>query len=80
MTAAYDVLGDTDKRKAYDEVRRLGPVTGVSFNAGATGGFGPGGIGFGPGHSGRAGVDLGDLLGDIFKSGQRGGRPGGPQR
>ncbi len=36
VSAAYDVLGDDDKRKEYDEVRRLGPV----------GGFG-GGRGFG---------------------------------
>ena len=32
ISAAYDVLGDTDKRKEYDEVRRLGP--------GGLGGFG----------------------------------------
>ena len=35
ISAAYDVLGDADKRKEYDEVRRLGPV----------GGFGGGGGG-----------------------------------
>src|SRR5688572_16706743 len=37
ISAAYDVLGDEEKRKEYDEVRRLGP----------TGGFGPGGYGGG---------------------------------
>ena len=26
ISAAYDVLGDADKRKEYDEVRRLGPL------------------------------------------------------
>ena len=26
ISAAYDVLGDEDKRKEYDEVRRLGPM------------------------------------------------------
>ena len=28
ISAAYDVLGDADKRKEYDEVRRLGPLAG----------------------------------------------------
>ena len=28
ISAAYDVLGDADKRKEYDEVRRLGPMAG----------------------------------------------------
>jgi molecular chaperone DnaJ len=27
ISAAYDVLGDPPKRKEYDEVRRLGPVS-----------------------------------------------------
>src|SRR3954453_945903 len=36
ISAAYDVLSDAEKRSAYDEVRRLGPMAG---------GFGPGGFG-----------------------------------
>ena len=85
VTAAYDVLGDADKRKAYDEVRRLGPVPGAGFGTGPSGGFGPGagfasGGGFGAGHSGRAGrngpaVNLEDLLGGIFSDGRRSGGP-----
>lgn len=70
ISAAYDVVGDNDKRKEYDEIRRLGP---------AAGGLG----GFGPGQGGGAGrtmnfdnLDLGDLLGGVFG---RGGR-GGPQQ
>src|ERR1700691_2256169 len=53
ISAAYDVLGDADKRKEYDEVRRLGPLAG---------GFGGGGGGFGtPGAGGSFRVeDLGD--------------------
>ena len=75
VSAAYDVLGDETKRKEYDEVRRLGPV----------GGFGPGGPGGGPGGTTfNVGADgLGDLLGQMFGRGRRGGgasAAGGPQR
>ena len=38
ISAAYDVLGDADQRKEYDEVRAMGPVAG-GF-AGGSGGFG----------------------------------------
>jgi molecular chaperone DnaJ len=78
ISAAYDVLGDADKRKEYDEVRRMGPV---GFGNGA-GGFGgaPGGASFRVEDMG----DLGDLFGGLFGRG-RGGRGGaqrgtGPQR
>lgn len=52
VTAAYDVIGDSEKRKEYDEVRRMGPMAG-----------GPGG--FGGGQFGDFG-DLGDILGGLF--------------
>ncbi len=77
ISAAYDVVGDADKRTRYDEVRRLGSVGG---------GFGPGGGssgGFGGFGGGAEGVDLGDLLGGLFGRGRRSGggsRPTGPQR
>ena len=66
ISAAYDVLGDAEKRKEYDEVRAHGPV----------GGFGaPGGGTFRMEDMG----DLGDLFGGLFRTGgtrtQR-----GPQR
>ena len=66
VAEAYDVIGDEEKRKKYDEVRRL---------------YGGGGFrgGFPGGQEGGAGFDLGDLLrdraggfGDLF-----GGRGGG---
>ena len=43
ISSAYDVLGDEEKRKAYDQVREMG--------ASGFGGFGPGGFG-GPGAPG----------------------------
>ena len=61
VSAAYDVLGDEDKRKQYDEVRRMGPMAG---------GGGPGGFSFNVGD--MQGGDISDLLGQMFR-GQRGG-------
>ena len=74
VSSAYDVVGDAEKRKEYDEVRALGPMGGF-------GGPGPGGFTF---DMGGAGGGLGDVLGNLFGGG--GGRgPGrsratGPQR
>ena len=72
VSAAYDVVGTPDKRKEYDEVRRLGPAA-----AGFPGGGSPGGFQDGAG-------DLGDLLGGLFggrgRGGARGPRGGGPHR
>ena len=56
ISAAYDVLGDTEKRAAYDRVRDMG-------TSGFGGGF-PGGFGGAPG-GGYQTVDLGDLT-DLF--------------
>src|SRR5579875_55300 len=70
ISAAYDVLGDADRRKEYDEVRRLGPLAG-GFG---TGGFGNAGSGGNGSFSFRI-DDLGDLfggLGSIFN--RQGGR------
>ena len=68
VASAYDVLGDASKRKAYDEVRRLGPMAGA---------FGPGG----PGPAGGFNAnfeqvgDLGHLFGDLFGRRRRRGGP-----
>jgi molecular chaperone DnaJ len=75
ISAANDVLGDAEKRKEYDEVRRM-VASGAGFGPG---GFGPGG--FGPGGGGgftfEEGVDFSDLLGGMFGGGGRGfGRRG----
>jgi len=76
ISAAYDVLGDADRRKEYDEVRTMGPAAGAG---GFPGGFGgPGGGTFRVDDMG----DLGDLFGGLFnRGGRRGGAgPAGPQR
>ncbi len=89
ISAAYDVIGDAEKRKEYDEVRKLGPV-GAGFG-GPGGPGGPGGGPFGPGgftvnaeDLGGMGGGLGDILGNLFGRGGRGGpgpsRGPGPQR
>ena len=75
ISAAYDVLGDADKRKEYDEVRRLGPL------AGGFGAPGPGGASAPGGFRTADMGDLSDLFGGLF--GNRGGRTTttrGPQR
>ena len=79
VSAAYDVLGDSSKRKEYDEVRRMGPV-GNPFAGARSGAGGPGGFSttFGADDLG----DLGDLLGNLFSRGRSGGSRTrmGPQR
>jgi molecular chaperone DnaJ len=68
ISAAYDVLGDAEKRKEYDEVRKHGPMSG--------------GFGGGPGAGTFRMEDMGDL-GDIFGGlfGNRGRtQQRGPQR
>jgi molecular chaperone DnaJ len=71
VSAAYDVLGDDEKRKEYDEVRRMGPMAG---------GFPGGGGGFDPNRFQTGDVgDLGDILGGLFGRGGR-RRQRAPQR
>ncbi len=41
VSAAYDVVGDEEKRAKYDEVRKLGPIGGMFGGPGGPGG--PGG-------------------------------------
>jgi molecular chaperone DnaJ len=69
VSAAYDVVGDEDKRAKYDRVREMGA-------SGFPGGFPGGGTGGGfPGAGGYQTVDLGDLLGGMFGgTGRRGAR------
>ncbi len=92
ISEAYQVLGDADKRKQYDDMRRLGAFGGFGGRPGGSrpgpGGPGMGGPGGFPGGTGAGfrfeEVELGGLggFGDIFSSmfGGGAGRKRGPER
>ena len=71
VSEAYDVLGDPDRRKEYDELRKYGARGGFGGSpfGGATSGGPAGGFSFDTGN-------LSDILGDLF--GGAGGRRGSP--
>jgi len=76
VTSAFDLLGDEDKRKRYDrgEIDADGHEVMRGFGGGGASGGGFGGNPFQNGHQGSAsfeGVDLNDILGEVF--GARGG-------
>jgi molecular chaperone DnaJ len=74
ISAAYDVLGDTEKRTAYDRVREMGPAGFGGFpGAGGQPGSGsPGGFSYETVDIG----DLSDLFGGMFGgAGRRARRP-----
>ena len=82
ISAAYDVIGDEEKRKAYDRVREMGSS---GFGAGFGG---PGGAGWsdasgwpGGGYQQVNVEDLSDLFGGLFGgAGRRAGTRGGARR
>ena len=80
ITAAFDILGDEEKRKKYDrgEIDADGRETHPGFRPGQGGGspFGGGGGGFRGGGGDFEGVNFDDILGQMF--GQGGGMGGGP--
>ena len=87
ISEAYQVVGDPEKRKQYDDMRRLGAF---GFGGGSSGGAGtrrgpsPSGARPGQDRSGAPGgfdFDIGGLggLGDLFSSMFGGGRAGKPK-
>lgn len=71
---AYAVLADAEKRKRYDQMRRMGPFGGAGFGRRAGGAPGPGGEAEGARFSFDDLSDLGglgDLFGSIFDFGRR---------
>ena len=77
ISEAYQVLGDAEKRKQYDQMRQLGAFGGFGNGAGPRGRPSPGGAGA---QSFKfEDFDIGGLggLGDIFSSMFGGAQPGG---
>jgi molecular chaperone DnaJ len=76
VAEAYDVIGDEEKRKKYDEMRTLFSGGGYGpFTGGAPGGTTTFDLGdlFGGAGGGSAGGGLGDLFGGVFGGGAGGG-------
>ncbi len=80
VAEAYDVLGDVEKRKKYDEIRTAYASGGFGFPQGGFGG-GSGGFDVGDmfGDRVRQG-GLGDMFGDLFGNRSRTTAPPRPQR
>lgn len=84
ISEAYNVLGDPEKRKQYDEMSRLGAFTGFGGARSGAGGARAGTAGAGRGPAGGVNFeefDIGGLggLGDLFSS-MFGGRAGAGTR
>ncbi len=78
VAEAYDVVGDAERRKEYDELRSAVGSGGFGgFPGGFGGGFGGGRTtAGGPGGPGGQGFDVSDLFGDLFRQGGAGGGGG----
>ena len=76
ISEAYQVLGDVDKRKQYDQMRQLGAFGGFGGSGGTRRPGQPQGSPFGTGQTGSSSTfrfeDLGDVgiggIGDLFSS------------
>jgi molecular chaperone DnaJ len=75
VAEAYDVVGDAEKRKEYDQMRSM---FAGGFPAGGGGFNFPGG--FGGGGTTTGGFDISDLFGNLFGGGGGGGTRAGARR
>src|SRR5215207_7396629 len=90
ISEANNVLSDPEKRKQYDDMRRLGAFSGFQTRASQPGTGRPAGFGgTGPGQSGTGtftdfdvgGIGgVGDLFSSMFGQGATRARRGGPER
>lgn len=78
VSGAFDLLGDPDKRRKFDagEIDADGRDTARAYSQGPFGAGAAGGSPFGDGRGSFDGVDLSDILGEMF-SGRGGGGGGG---
>jgi molecular chaperone DnaJ len=74
VAEAYDVLGDAEKRKEYDQMRSM---FAGGFPAGGGGFHAPGGFG---GGASAGGFDISDLFGNLFGGGGAPGPRAGARR
>jgi molecular chaperone DnaJ len=84
ISEAYQVVGDAEKRKQYDDMRRMGAFSGFSSGGGAQRprpGSPPPGAAGGPSSARYQDFDIGGLggLGDLFSSMFGGTKAGGPR-
>lgn len=82
ISEAYGVVGDAEKRKQYDDMRKLGAFNGFNSPRGGPGGARPSSGGAQSGFqsqefdfSGGVGGGFGDLFSSIFGGGGAGARP-----
>ncbi|MEO5589826.1 MAG: DnaJ domain-containing protein, partial [Gemmatimonadaceae bacterium] len=91
ISEANNVLGNAEKRKQYDEMRRLGAFDNMGFGGRGGGYRNPSPRGQSAGGGGASNVNfqdfdigglggLGDLFGSIFGNARGQARPSGPQR
>jgi molecular chaperone DnaJ len=80
VAEAYDVIGDPEKRKKYDELRSAYASGGFGFPQGGAGGPGFDVSDLFGDRGGRGGAGLGDMFGDLFGSRGRTSTQARPRR